>query len=49
MEGVLVTNRNLTSLLFRIWIKLLNRPFGLDKLRPLWQEVRRFVQQLQGS
>ncbi len=42
-------NCNLTSILFRTWIKLLGRPLRLSELRPLWQEVHQFVQQLQGS
>jgi len=36
-------DRRLTSLLFRLWIKLLGCPQRLHELRQLWREVRQFV------
>lgn len=39
-----MTDDDLTSFLFRIWVKLHARPLRLSQLRPLWREARRFAQ-----
>jgi hypothetical protein len=38
-----MTIANLTTLLFRIWVKIHGRPLSLSQLKPLWREARRFA------
>ena len=35
---------NRCSFMFRIWVRLHDRPLRLSEMRPLWREVRRFLQ-----
>jgi hypothetical protein len=40
-----MTNRGLTSYLFRCWVNSHVRPLRLSELRALWREVRRFIRE----
>jgi hypothetical protein len=42
-EGADMTATELTSFLFRHWVKIHARPLTLTQLRPLWREAHRFA------